>query len=254
VSQTWNPDQYEKFRAERAQPFWDLVAMIHPREKMRVIDLGCGTGELSAELADKLGAEVEAIDSSSEMLAKAKPHPRRTTRVADLHTIENFAGYDLVISNAVFHWVADNERVLSRILDTLRPGAQIAVQLPVNIEHPSHRIAGEVAQSASFSSLLGGFVSRSGALTLDRYAELLFAHGFRNQVCIEKIYGHVLPSTADVVEWTKGTTLTPYLSRLANADQKRFLDEYRTRVVAALGERAPYFYPFRRLLFWGEKS
>ncbi len=251
---TWNPDQYEKFRNERAQPFWDLVALVRPREGMRVIDLGCGTAELSAELADKLGAEVEAIDSSSEMLAKAKPHPRRTVRLADLTTLDDFGAYDLVLSNAVFHWVADNERVLSRILATMRAGAQIAVQLPTNGAHPSHRIAAEVAQSAPFASLLEGFVARSGALTLDRYAELLFAHGFREPVCIEKIYGHVLPSTADVVEWTKGTTLTPYLARLSDADQKRFLDEYRARVVAALGDRSPYFYPFRRLLFWGQKS
>jgi trans-aconitate 2-methyltransferase len=68
------------------------------------------------------------------------------------------------------------------------------------------------------------------------------------------VYGHVLPSTADVIEWVKGTSLNSYLSRLEGEGKQQFLDEYRRRLFAAIGERSPYFYPFRRLLFWGRKS
>jgi trans-aconitate 2-methyltransferase len=90
-------------------------------------------------------------------------------------------------------------------------------------------------------------------LRAERYAELLWEHGFREPACFEKIYGHELPSTGDVVEWVKGTLLVPYLSRLAAPDAARFLDEYRARLIEVLGDRSPYFFPFRRLLFWGQK-
>ena len=46
----WNPAQYERFKTERSQPFFDLMTLVKPREGMRVVDLGCGTGELTREL------------------------------------------------------------------------------------------------------------------------------------------------------------------------------------------------------------
>ena len=52
----WTPEQYERFKDERAQPFWDLVALVEDRPRMRVVDLGCGTGELTRKLHEHLSA------------------------------------------------------------------------------------------------------------------------------------------------------------------------------------------------------
>ncbi|MSP60598.1 MAG: methyltransferase domain-containing protein [Myxococcales bacterium] len=254
---SWDPAQYEKFRAQRMEPFFDLVAWVRPRPGMKVIDLGCGTGELTALLAERLpGASVEGIDSSDEMLARAAPRAsaRVTFRRAGILEISDYAAYDLVFSHAAFQWVPDNERLMERILFGLKAGAQIAVQLPRNGDHPSHAIAHEVAAEEPFRAALGGFVGRSHALLLERYAELLHHHGLREQTCIEKIYGHELACTGDVVEWVKGTLLTPYLARLDEPGQAAFLAAYRARLIAVLGDRSPYFYPFRRLLFSGRKG
>ena len=83
----WDPAQYERFRAERARPFVDLLALVRPRPGMRVVDLGCGTGELTARLHRELAAgETLGIDRSEAMLARAPTpvsgHPMRvfTTR------------------------------------------------------------------------------------------------------------------------------------------------------------------------------
>jgi trans-aconitate 2-methyltransferase len=135
----------------------------------------------------------------------------------------------------------------------MRPGAQIAVQVPQNDQHPSHRLAHVVAQESPFRELLGGFVRETYALSLERYAEILYAHGLHEQTCIEKIYGHEMASTHDVPEWVKGTMLTAYLSKLDEANQAAFLAAYTERLLATLGEHQPYFYPFRRLLFWAQK-
>ncbi len=251
----WNPAQYERFRAERTQPFLDLLARVRVRTGMRVLDLGCGTGELTARIADRLpGARVEGLDSSRAMLAKAVPRPDLSFREADIASLVDVSGVDLLLSNAALQWVPDNEALLARWLPQLATGAQIAVQVPRNEGHVSHRLAEEVAREAPFAEALGGFVRRSEVLTLERYAEILWAHGLRDQVCEERIYGHVMDGPADVVEWVKGTLLTAYVGRLGPALGEAFVARYRERLVEALGDSRPYFYAFRRLFFWGVKG
>src|SRR5579864_2812048 len=234
----WAPDQYNNFRQQRMLPFFDLIALVQPRPAMQVIDLGCGTGELATHLAERLpGAIVEGIDSSATMLEQASSRAslRVSFRRADIAEIEDYSRFDLVFSNAALQWVPDNEAVFARILGTMKPGAQLAVQVPRNEEHPSHRTADEVAQGSPFRELLKGFVRRSEVLTLERYSTILYGHGLREQVCIEKIYGHELASSADVVEWVKGTSLSAYLSRLDSAAQESFLAAYRARLLAEIG-------------------
>jgi trans-aconitate 2-methyltransferase len=257
AEQKWDPAQYEKFREQRRQPFNDLIAWVKPRRDMRAIDLGCGTGELTCALAERFGGgRILGIDTSESMLKKAaeRANPWVEFRQQDINEINNFGDYDLIFSHAAFHWVPDNEALMRRILGQMKPGAQIAVQLPTNGAHPSHTLAAELAQEEPFSARLGGFVAKSEALPLERYATLLWQHGLREQVCIEKIFGHELPHSSDVVEWVKGTLLTAYLSRLDDRGQQAFLAAYRKRLVDELGDQEPYFYPFRRLLFWGIKS
>lgn len=254
---SWNPAQYNKFRDQRMQPFFDLAGLVQEEPRMHAIDLGCGTGELTAMLAERLdGADVEGIDSSASMLAQAKSHAstRVAFRQANIDDVADFSPYDLVFSHAALQWVPDNEALMTRLLDTLRPGAQVAVQVPKNEAHPSHRLADELARERPFRDQLGGFVRRSEALTLERYSELLYEHGFPEQSCIEKIYGHELQRTGDVVEWVRSTSLNAYLSRLDEPFKAGFLAAYRERLLSEIGDLAPYFYPFRRLLFWGRKA
>ena len=69
---SWSPEQYERFREERSQPFYDLMALEHRRPLMRVVDLGCGTGDLTGALHHELKArKTLGVDSSDTMLAKA---------------------------------------------------------------------------------------------------------------------------------------------------------------------------------------
>ena len=253
----WDPQQYNRFHNQRMQPFFDLVGLVQPRPRMRVVDLGCGTGELTEMLAARFeAATIDGIDTSSAMLeqAAARTGPGLSFERRDIDAIEDYSIYDLVFSHAALQWVPDNEALMRRLLRTLKPGAQVAVQVPTNDAHPSHRIAGELAAERPFRDLLGGYVRHSEVLPMERYAELLYEHGLREQVCFEKIYGHELDRSADVVEWVKGTSLNAYLSRLDRPDAERFLAIYRERLLSEIGDRSPYFYPFRRLLFWGHRS
>jgi trans-aconitate 2-methyltransferase len=139
------------------------------------------------------------------------------------------------------------------MLTTLPPGGQITVQVPQNDSHPSHRLAHDVARESPFREALGGYVRETYALGLERYAEILYAQGYREQICIEKIYGHEMASSRDVTEWVKGSVLTAYLSKLDTEGQAAYIAAYNDRLLAVLGEQQPYFYPFRRLLFWARR-
>jgi len=253
----WNPAQYEKFRAERLQPFFDLAGLLRPEAAMRVIDLGCGTGELDTLLSERIpGSTIEGVDSSPAMLKQAAGRAGGgvSFRLQDIAGIDDFSTYDLVFSHAALQWVPDNEALMDRILGSLGPGGQVAVQVPRNEGHISHSLQVDLAQEEPYRTYLNGYVRDSAVLPLERYSTLLYEHGFREQVCIEKIYGHVLESSDGVAEWVKGTSLSAYLARLEEPRRGQFEAEYRRRLRSAIGEHSPYFYPFRRLLFWGRRG
>jgi trans-aconitate 2-methyltransferase len=245
----WNPDLYDKFKSERFAPFDDLLCLIHVSEGMRVIDLGCGTGELTSRLANHLpNSEVVGIDSSEEMLSRAEGLSRPGLRF-EKQAIEDASGeWDLVFSHAAIQWVDDHAALIPRLLELVRPGGQLAVQLPSNHEHPSHRIIEEIAGEEPFRQILLGWSRRTPVLRVGEYAELLHQNGCDDLVVFEKVYPHVLSGADDLVEWTSSTALVPYFERLGEEGREEFLRQYRTRL-NALWPVGPVFYGFQRILF-----
>ena len=254
----WNPGQYERFAGERSQPFFDLAAMVQPLDAGRAVDLGCGTGALTAQLPALVGAgEVLGLDSSPGMLADAAARAGDRVRFVegDLATFHEPGGWDLVFSNAALHWAPDHAGVLARWTESLRARGQLAVQVPTNADHASHLVAAAVAHEEPFVSALGGTpppdAVADNVLRPERYAELLDRLGFVEQHVRLQVYGHHLATTADVVEWVKGTSLTRFRNRLEPDVFDAFIDRYRARLLEVLGDRSPYPYAFKRILFWG---
>ncbi|MBI2723862.1 MAG: methyltransferase domain-containing protein [Chloroflexi bacterium] len=245
----WDPARYRAFESERAAPFTDLLAMIERRPNMRVIDLGCGTGELTARLAQALAAsDVVGIDSSAEMLGEAwgLAAPRLQF---ELGAIEDAGGeWDLVFSHAALQWVDDHRSLVPRLLTCVAPGGQVAVQLPSNHAHATHRLIVETAQEAPFADALGGWARAVPVLGIDAYATMLFDAGFERITAFEKVYAHVLEDSDALAAWTSGTALVPYMERLPEALRAPFMERYRGLLRQAF-PHTPVFYPFRRTLF-----
>ncbi len=251
----WNPDQYGKFRAERAAPFLDLLAQVEPGGAPRVLDLGCGTGELTRLAHERLGArETLGVDSSAAMLARAAAHAGGglSFRQGDLGTFAE-GGWDVVLSNAAIHWVPDHEALLPRLAALVAPGGQLAIQAPANDHHASHAVARDVASEPAFAGSLGGFLRESPLLSPEAYARLLFRLGFARQRVRFEVYAHPLASRDDVVEWVRGTTLTAYEQRLDPPTWAAFLARYRERLAASLPDERPFVYTYRRLFLWGRR-
>ncbi|MHB8625430.1 MAG: methyltransferase domain-containing protein [Aggregatilineales bacterium] len=245
----WNPTVYEKFKAQRAAPFEDLLVMIEPRAGLNVIDLGCGTGELTRRLADALpGSTVLGVDNSPEMLARTAEfvRPGLHFEIGNLEAVDG--QYDLVFSHAAIHWLDNHETLIPHLLSMVQPGGQLAVQLPSNHGHRTHVLIREIAAEAPFKTALGGWSRQSSVLAADQYAELLYTNGGRNLNVFEKVYPHVLENADALADWTSGTALVPYFERLPEAMHDPFMQRYRDRLRASWPD-SPVFYGFRRILF-----
>ena len=247
----WDPGQYQRFSDERSRPFADLTARIGAGDPAAVVDLGCGPGHLTADLARRWpGAVVHGVDNSAEMIAAARQHeqpPRLTFEVADLRDWRPAGPVDVIVSNAVLQWVPDHLDLLPGWLDWLRPGGWLAFQLPGNFDQPPHRAIAEMAAGPRWRSRLetAGFNRQAGDLA--GYLDVLAGAGAEVDAW-ETTYLHVLAGQDPVVEWVKGTALRPVLAQLDEAEAAEFLAEYQERMRRAYPPR-PYgtVLPFRRV-------
>jgi len=233
AGQAWNPEQYARFRDERQQPYFDLLALVRPVADMRAVDLGCGTGELTRELHRRLAArETVGIDASEAMLERSRPFVERGLRFerGDIATFAADRCWDLVFSNAALQWVPRHEALLARLAGALTDRGQLAFQVPANDDAPSHVVAREVALEEPFRSALGGDVRHLALLEPVAYARLLDRLGFREQHVRLQVYGHHLRDRDEVVEWVKGSLLGHYRQRLPSALYAEFESRYRERL------------------------
>ncbi len=260
--QRWNPQQYDRFRDQRARPFYDLAAMVERHAEMRVVDLGCGTGQLTAWLHGELGAaDTLGVDRSEAMLAASADHSSEGVRF-ERHEIDAFldeaaaaeASWDLVFSNAALHWLPDHGALWPRVAALVPPGGQLAIQIPANWDHHSHRIAKEVAREEPFATALNGYVYDSPVQAPEWYADQLYRLGFREPRVELRIYPHELPDAAAVIEWVRGSLLTDYQSRLDEPTFAAYLERYRAALLPVLGTAEPFFYSFKRVLMWGRRA
>lgn len=265
----WNPTQYRKFEALRSRPFWDLAALIETDPPVTtMVDLGCGSGELTKELAARLGTtSTVGVDSSPAMLERAtdSPAPGVTFELGDIGTWGGQVStheLDLVLANASLQWVPDHPRVLERWIAALRPGGQIAVQVPANADHPSHTCSAAVAFREPFVSAFADTGDGTPppdpvaehVLLPEQYSELLHDLGIDDPHVRLQVYPQTMPSSAHVVEWTSGTSLTRCFKRLPTELHAPFVDAYRTELLDTIGDHAPYFYAFKRILLHGRTS
>lgn len=256
MTDCWNPAQYEKFRNEREQPFFDLLALVEPARSMRVVDLGCGTGKQTRALHERLrAAETVGIDQSPAMLKDAP------SGVAGLSfreaTIEAFAGdgeWDVVFSNAAFHWTERHGELVPRLARALKPDGQLAFQVPAMHHAVTHTAAHELTSIEPFRSAFAGWSRPQPVLTPDEYARLLFDSGFAAQHVRLVVYPHVLDGPEAVLEWMKGTLVAEYQRHLPVDLRAAFVDAYRERLLGSLPHRSPFFFPFNRILCWARKG
>lgn len=253
----WDPAQYGRYAGERGRPFLDLLARIDCESPRRVVDLGCGPGDLTEVLCGRWpGAAVEGLDSSSEMITAAHAmHGRASYRVEDVNDWLPPSDADVVICNAVLQWVPNHRELLRRWATELPAGAWLAFQVPGNFPAPSHRIMRELAREPSWAPLLRDVLRHEDAVDgPEEYATLLLDCGLEVDAW-ETTYVHLLSGKDPVLEWVRGTGLRPVLGALRGEDSIRFEAEYAARLREAYPATSHgTLFPFRRIFAVARKA
>ncbi|WP_330458298.1 trans-aconitate 2-methyltransferase [Streptomyces sp. NBC_00820] len=274
---TWDPAQYLRHAGHRARPFADLLARVpplpdRPGHRPRVADLGCGPGNVTALLAERLPtAHITGYDNSPDMLDRARAGHEGPTAGgtslfersrelgggglldfahADVRTWTPAQPHDLIVSNATLQWVPGHADRFADWIAALEPGGAFAFQVPDNIDAPLHTLMRELAATPRWKPRLAHVLRATDsvhgpAAYLDRLARL----GCATDVW-RTTYLHVLQGEDPVLDWVKGTGLRPVLTALADDPEARdaFVTEYRNLLRGAYPS-APYgtVMAFRRL-------
>jgi len=228
----WNDEQYLKFGDERTRPARELLDRVPLGAAERVVDLGCGPGNSTALLAARFpAARVTGVDNSPEMLARARRDlPSVTWVEADVGGYRADGLVDLLFANAVLHWLPEHERLLPALLEQVRPGGVLAVQMPRNFAEPSHVLMRDTTPDPAtsivgWSERLRGVRALTPVAAPEVYYDLLAPHATRIDLW-QTNYQHVMQDAAAIVEWVKGTGLRPYLDAIPEAERAHYLERY----------------------------
>ncbi|THJ67394.1 trans-aconitate 2-methyltransferase [Arthrobacter echini] len=254
----WDPDLYARHAGHRGRPFVDLLARVaHPGPR-RVVDLGCGPGQLTEALALRWPhAQVTGIDASPDMIAAAGQREVPANLSFDVGDLRDYTpgSDDVVVTNAALQWVPGHQELLAAWSAGLPPGGWIAVQVPGNFSAPSHVLMREHAASERWSARLGGVLRHEDAVgePVD-YLQLLLGAGLEADVW-ETTYQQVLAGEDAVLDWVRGTGLRPVLDVLSPQEGEEFEAGYGRRLREAY-PRGPYgtVFGFRRIFAVGHRT
>ena len=222
----WDPTKYLAFADHRGRPFHDLVGRIGARTPRRVVDLGCGPGNLTETLAQRWpDAAVDAIDSSPEMVAAARARGINA-HVGDVAAWAPEPDTDVVVTNAVLQWVPGHAELLRKWAGQLPSHAWLAMQVPGNFAAPSHVLLRQLAGGPAWRSSLADVVLREedAVNAPSEYAELLADAGCEVDAW-ETTYVQRLSGEDPVLTWLTGTALRPIRAALADEDWERYVAE-----------------------------
>jgi trans-aconitate methyltransferase len=128
MTNQWDAERYDDKHAFVYQKAKGLVDLLAPKEGERILDLGCGTGTLTAEIAAR-GAEILGVDQSEEMIAQAKKkYPELRFEVSDARALEFEREFDAVFSNAVLHWIPEADQVIAGVARALKRGGRFVAE------------------------------------------------------------------------------------------------------------------------------
>jgi trans-aconitate 2-methyltransferase len=245
---TWDPERYERFADHRARPGVELMSRIPQVDAGHVVDLGCGTGNLTSLLgALWTDATVTGVDSSPEMIDRARrDRPAMAWELADIAVWEPDGPVDILFSNAALHWLDDHRHLFPRLRSWLAPGGVMAIQMPDNWSEPTHTIPADVLDDGSWPE------EARRALLRDRLSE---PSDYLEWVAPGAIdmwrttYFQQLDGDDPVWTWVSGSLLRPVLASLDDDGRERFGAACRSRYREAYQPTADgtTLLPFSRL-------
>ncbi|UWF50699.1 trans-aconitate 2-methyltransferase [Pseudomonas sp. N3-W] len=249
---SWSAKQYVAFEDERTRPARDLLAAIPTMDARSAVDIGCGPGNSTELLVERFpNARVQGLDSSTDMLDSARKRlPLVQFDTVDIATWSDQGPFDVIFANAVLQWLPDHARLLPSLAARLDPGGSLAIQMPDNLNEPSHRLMREVAADGPWADKLAGAAGqRTDMADASTYYSILRPHCARVDVWRTTYHHPLAEGASGVVEWFKGSGLRPFLEPLDETEKVQFLKQYLAAVEQAYPtlEDGSVLLPFPRL-------
>lgn len=220
----WDANLYLKFAGQRGRPATDLVEQIALENPQRIIDLGCGTGNSTEQLHRRWpNADINGLDNSPEMLAKAKAnHPEWRWVESTVEAWTPAERFDLIFSNACLHWVADHGKVFPRLFSYVAPGGALAVQMPNSYHLPAHTLMVEVANDPTAPwrrTLADAHETYSVETPTFYYETLRKLAGHLNIWQTE--YMQIVDGPEAVLDWVRSTAMRRFTELLPDDQQRK---------------------------------
>jgi trans-aconitate 2-methyltransferase len=224
----WDADTYDSVKAPQFDAGMELIEISRVRATDSVLDIGCGTGKLTIELA-RLAAKgaVVGIDPSAEMLERAMTLSSETENLRFVRTgaesIDFVERFDIAFSNSALQWVTEQREAIRRAYKSLKSGGRIAFQLP------SRNFCAEFFDyNANAIALLGyerfflNWKTPWFLPTEEEYESLLQWVGFRDIKVSYRDYRLVFGGVTEILNWWSSAGLRPYLTALPEKEKEYF--------------------------------
>jgi trans-aconitate 2-methyltransferase len=237
------------------RPALELLARLDDPGTCAVWDLGCGTGNVTAHLAARFErARVFGLDSSDEMLERARDIPGISWVRGDIAAWEPDEPAGMIFANASLHWVPDHPRLIPKLMRALAHDGQLAVQMPANWGEPSHQLLAATARSRRWRATFPVVPGPPPIAPAETYYDLVSPLAAAIDLW-HTTYTHVLRGDHPVAEWTRGSAARPFLEQAGDRAEE-FFAEYTAAVDASYPRRADgsTLLPFRRLFLVARRS
>jgi len=246
----------EKYKqASKQQKAWGrkLIAELQFEGREKILDLGCGDGLLTAELA-KLVTEgiVLGIDASQNMIETAKKYNAGTNvrfEQLDINEIDFETEFDLVFSNATLHWVKDHKKLLNNVFKALKDKGTARFQFAGDGNCANLvRILKEVTSAKEYATSFNGFEWPWYMPAVDEYRALLEEVPFAEKKVWSENADKHFESAEAIIKWIDQPSLVPFLGCLAGQYRRRFRDAVVERMIKKTRQDdGTFFETFRRI-------
>lgn len=255
----WDAEKYDSTKAPQIDAGKELIAMAKVRDADAILDIGCGTGKLTVELA-RLASKgfVVGIDPSEEMLKKARTVSNQVKNISlvqiPAQSMDFNERFDLAFSNSALQWVKEQQQVMESVYRSLKHRGRIAFQLPAdNFCKEFFNYTKNAIDILHYEKFFTEWKSPWYFPIDEEYKGKLKAAGFKNINVFYKDYSLVFENINDILDWWASAGLRPYLSVLPEKEQGQFKNAFaagfeKNRTDKGIG------FGFRRLFAFAEKG
>lgn len=246
AKQNWNTALYENKHEFVWQYGETLIELLAPQPGELILDLGCGTGQLTAKIA-AMGSKITGIDRSEEMIQQARQnYPHLQFKVADARDFQVEHPLDAVFSNAVLHWIKQPESVVNCIQQALKPGGRLIVEFggKGNVSKIVQALTETLENSDyPYSSAMNPWYFPS----ISEYTSLLEKYGL--EVTFASLFARPTPlvdGDAGLTNWL-AMFANNFLSSLSSEQQTKIIEEVTTKLKPTLYSDGTWKADYRRI-------